>query len=60
MNTSNASTLKSPIAMPTYSAGKASVGSPNWLVRVGRVVLDAMIKNGEHRARMALRSRNFY
>lgn len=60
MNTSNASTLKSPIAMPSISARKSPVAGPSWLVRVGRVVLDAMIKNGESRARAALRGRNYY
>jgi hypothetical protein len=60
MNTPNASTLKSPIAMSSISAGKSSAAGPNWLARMGRVVLDAIIKNGENRARIALRGRHYY
>jgi hypothetical protein len=60
MNTSNASTLKPAIAMPSISKGKSAVVGPNWLTRVGRVMLDAVVKSGERRARAALHSRNFY
>jgi hypothetical protein len=60
MNISNTSTVKSPIAMPSYSSRTAPVAGASWLARVGHLVMDAIIKSGEHRARIALRSRNFY
>ncbi len=60
MNTSTAATLKSPIAMSAPSTRKVAVAGPSWLARVGRTLLNAIVENGERRARAVLRSRNYY
>ena len=59
MTPSNASTLKSPLSMASTSTRQVRPAS-SWLARVGHVVLNAIIKSGESRARAALRGRNFY
>ena len=60
MNTTNTSSLKFPTAMPSGSTRKSTGAGPSWLARVGSLLMDAIIKNGESRARAALRGRNYY